>query len=273
MGLGVLRAMGVNMPFKEAVQVNDPESELAAAINDHTIPALGKVVRVTSHFLVTPSLESNSDEISIEKSKQSAREAWLGNRSRGGGLLLDLMPHITNMTNLIGNGLEIDKIETSVQSVNTGKPGEYKTICRENGNLTYIDDNGHEVQTVEDRAKVIGTMKNGAEFEFEVGRFATNNEHFLELEDENGRVLRVEYKHPYQTTLKGKDGELLGSATMEIDPYCLIAAHMMEHFTSDSKFPLFADVQLQTIRDIIRMDDIARSHLAEEKSAERSFSR
>lgn len=231
--LGLFALMGVEMPFKEHLRIeHDPNGKLADAIKTCK-PILDKIVKVKGYLLEG----GQTLPATIE-----GRE-WLGDLKQGGGMLLDLMVHLTNITNMLD--LKIKSISSAWLGVNEGIRGKYRPI-----------DSG-EFETAEDFAKVEGTATNGAEVEFAVGKFAKEHDRYLLLEDENGYALRLAFTSDNSVEWRDANGDFLGKVNLLADPYFLTMTHAIEHLTKGNG-AMFYEPQRESVLKIEEMQKIGR---------------
>jgi predicted dehydrogenase len=237
MGLAMTSLMGVNMPYKNTLEiVSDETGKIAEALRTGT-PLIERVKRVVGHYMMGATTVGGTVEGRV----------WLDNRRAGGGMLTDLMPHFTNNCALMG--MRVHTISSSELKMKTDLPGVYTPIAK------------GDTESTEYYAKVTGTLTNGADFEFEVAKYAAKNDLFLELEGGSGEKLRLDYLPPNRknsVTFLGSDGGVQGEVKTTIDPYFLTISHALEHFDSREMGALFFSEQAETVRVMERMDEVGR---------------
>ncbi len=199
-------AGGVKMPFMDVVNIeNDPTGKIAESIEKHIPLINGKIIKITGRYIQKAAGAGGTVD----------HRPWLRSVKEGGGVIIDMMTRLFNISQLIG----LKNIEPKTCDKHSYAGRNNKIRLRDIPNLA------------EDHAKVTGTM-DGAEFDFEVGKYAAENNLHYTIEYDSGDVLKLEWLPPNRKNRVTwtKNGEIQGSVFTDIDPYLLIVLDALTHF-------------------------------------------
>ncbi len=198
-------AGGIKMPFMDALNVeNDPTGKIADSIKNNTSLISGKIIKITGRYIQKASGAGGTME----------HRAWLKDPKQGGGVMRDMMTRLFNISQLIGTK-DIKPTSCELKRFDHGE-GVFKNL----GNWP----------AAEDQAKVIGIM-DGIPFDFEVGKYAAENNLHYTIEYDSGDVLKLEWLPPNRKNRVtwAKNGEIQGSVFTDVDPYLLIVIDALTH--------------------------------------------
>lgn len=231
--LGLFSLMGIEMPFKEHLRVEQDDNSALRRSIDSGKPLLGKIKKIEAHLLEGGDVSAATIE---------GRE-WLGELSQGGGMLFDLMVHLTNLAHILGSS--IDALDAVRLGVRTEERGVYSPIEL------------HDWTTAEDFAQVSGTMVDGATFDFVVGKYAKEHNRYVLLEDENGTKLKLSFTTDNSVEWIDANGKIKGKVVLLADPYMLTMVDAIEHLTK-GKGPRFYQTQRESVIMIEKMHAVGR---------------
>ncbi len=229
-------AGGVKMPFMDAVNIeNDPAGKIAESIKNNTPMINGKITKITGRYIQKASGAGGTTD----------HRPWLKDPKQGGGVMRDMMTRLFNISQLIGmqdinpETCELKRFDQADQS--------FKNL----GNWP----------TAEDHARVTGKM-DGAEFDFEVGKYAAENNLHYTIEYDSGEVLKLEWLPPNRKNRVTwtKNGEIQGAVFTDIDPYLLIVLDALTHFRKVGICHMYLEEQLESVRIIANAAALGRNN-------------
>jgi len=141
--------------------------------------------------------------------------AWLTKVASGGGMLLDLMVHFTNIFLLLG--YSFDKLSSCAL---------YKNIDGQLGCFTPLDSDA----ICEDRAEVRGFLNGHIPFSFEVSKYAERQDRWLKFHDRDNRQLVMRFDlHNTLEIISPNSDEPKAEICLRVDPYLLTMSEAL-HF-------------------------------------------
>ena len=248
-----LRLMGVPMPYKDSVTItkdNTKDKKFTKSIEE-AIPFFKKdeISAVYCNFK-----EQGADSL-LER-------PWLRDKKAGGGVLLDLQVHVSNLLNLMG--LEL----TDISSVYAGKyictdskmPDPYRVLdetdmkTRQRGIFEPL-----EIDDVEDAVIVTGKINGNIPAHFEVAQYMENRANNIIIEGKNSQRIRITIDDfDKKVELLDKNNKVLAEARSYPRSYSLMLHHAQTYFNDKetNKTPMFYDVQKKTLQQIFTIKDI-----------------
>ncbi len=227
-------AGGVNMPFLDALKIeNDPSGKIAESFTNHTPLINGKIKKIIGRYIQRASGAGGTTE----------HRPWLRDAREGGGVMGDMMTRLFNISQLIG----LTKIEPKTCDKHSYVGKDNKMKVKDVPNLA------------EDHAKVTGTI-DGVPFDFEVGKYAEENNLHYTIEYEAGDVLKLEWLPPNRKNRVTwtKNGEVLGSVFTDVDPYLLIIIDALNHFENKKEGHMYFAEQVESVRVLSEAAAIGR---------------
>lgn len=254
-----LRLMGVPMPYKDSVTItkdNTPDKKFTKSIENAT-PFFKKdeISAVYCNFK-----EQGADSL-LER-------PWLRDRKAGGGVLLDLQVHVSNLLNLMG--LEL----TDISSVFAGKyaykdskmPDPFRILqesdmkTRQRGIFEPLEEGD-----VEDSVILTGKINGKIPAHFEVAQYMENRSNNIIIEGKNSQRIRITIDDfDKKVELLDKNNQVLAEARSYPRSYSLMLHHAQTHFNDPetNKTPMFYDVQKKTLQQIFTIKDIIDRQIA-----------
>ena len=115
----------------------------------------------------------------------------------------------------------------------------------------------------EDHAKVTGIMGD-AEFDFEVGKYAEENNLHYTIEYDSGDVLKLEWLPPNRKNRVTwtKNGEIQGAVFTDVDPYLLIILDALTHCRKAGVSHMYFAEQIKSVEIIGKAAELSRAHLS-----------
>lgn len=241
--VAALEKQAVNVPFSDAVSIDDPQGAFATF-------DLRDVVEINGRFV-----EEGSNPLSDLKRTATGR-SWLFDFKCGGGILYDMAVHPLNVLAVLGFRL-ID-----IKNVYLGKPtdtlGHYERFGKESQepNPTgEIYGRGEIMMRIEGGRQDIKTT-------IEAAKGARENDGMIELKDSKGRVLRWEMFPEggvgSYVEMRVKEG-IIAKAWMEADCYSLVFESITRFVKEGEPVALYYQEQAATFRGITAMHEYARS--------------
>lgn len=218
--LGLLSLMGIEMPFKEHLKIEQDYGHALRNAMDTGKPLLGNIRKIEASLL-----EGEGSAGTIQ-----GRE-WLGDIKQGGGMLFDLMVHLTNIAGMLD--LSVDTIDKVYLGTRTDERGKYNPLSLYNWD------------TAEDFAQVQGKTSNSIPIKFAVGKYAKAHDRYVLLEDAIGAQLKLSFTTDNSVEWIDKNGTIKGKVILLADPYMLTMVDAAEHLTKGGG-PRFFQV-LETI--------------------------
>lgn len=254
-----LRLMGVPMPYGDSVTItkdNTPDKKFTKSIENAT-PFFKKyeISAVYCNFK-----EQGADSL-LERQ-------WLRDRKAGGGVLLDLQVHVSNLLNLMG--LEL----TDVSSVFAGKyaykdskmPDPFRILqendikTRQRGIFEPLEEGD-----VEDAVIITGKINGTIPAHFEVAQYMENRSNNIIIEGKNSQRIRITIDDfDKKVELLDKNNQVLAEARSYPRSYSLMLHHAQTYFndTKTNKTPMFYDTQKKTLQQIFTIKDIIDRQIA-----------
>lgn len=241
-GIGLFALMGKHMPYKNLLTAHGELSgELSKAV-ESAAPLLRNIERI----------EARSVFIGHETLING--RPWLEQANLGGGVLLDLQVHLSDVFHALG--FEIRKlrhVECRLRPPGLEyKGGEkdptlglYKPLEKDKNNLA-----DGKNKLAEDRAFIQGETTSGATFVFEVGQFAESKDraNYFQVTDENEKTLKLYFDHPYKVEYIDKQNKVIGSLEQKADAVLLMMHHALSYFHSnEDNIPMFYHEQRASI--------------------------
>jgi len=232
-----------DIPFKGHIKVTEDPTGKLQEIIDSGQSIIGEVASIEGSLVEGQGNVVDTSGVAHLNAGTIEHRKWLGVRESGGGMLLDLLVHLNNGTQVMGHEM------TTVDSVFLGKhtdlAGKYDPI--ENG----------DHKTAEDYAEVSGTTKDGVKIKFTLGKFAKENKKGMLAKGKNGSSIRVDYSGTNTVTVFDKNGLVVGKAEISSDPFTLAEAHGLEHITKE-KGPKNYDWQRKSVLLIQKLQEMVR---------------
>jgi len=241
--VGLFALMGKHMPYKNLLTASS--RELDKAIKS-VKPLLRNIKKVEAR------------NVFIGHKNLICGRNWLGEASSGGGVLLDLQVHLSDVFHALGFEIEeLTQVECQVRprelnSSYTGGEGDL-TLGQYRPRMKCEN-------LAEDRAFMRGKTTSGAAFEFEVAQFAASKDqaNYIQLTDEDGKKLKLYFDTQKVQYLNEKD-EVIGEVEQKIDAVLLMMHHALSYFHSDEdNAPMFYHEQRASIEFI---EDVKRLYL------------
>lgn len=225
--LGLLSLVGIKMPFKKFIEIKlDKDEKLLRSIHSNK-QILGEINKIEGCLLEGGNLGTIQ------------HRNWLSEKGQG-GMLLDLMIHLTNIVFMAG--FKISEINNSILYESAEKIGDYKILSEDK---------------VEDLAKVSGIMNNDIEFNFTAGKNAVFSDRWLKFTDKNGYSLELVFNSNNEVFYRYKD-EILGKLLVKLDPYILTMMDAFSFFREEKNFVKYFDIQKNSICAIEDFKDSCR---------------
>jgi predicted dehydrogenase len=225
---GLLALLGKETIHKALLDLRfDTMGDLRAAL-DQAQPLLGRLAKVEARttFIGSQSLVGD--------------RGWLEKSSLGGGVLLDLAVHQTNVLHCLG--LEVEKVERADRRIRPDEPSTPLGVFvpRPAGS-----------DLAEDYADVSGRLRGGAVFSLTVAQFEKEYQDFLILTDENGRSVKMDYVTRTVRVFQGE--ELIGELRCAADPVLLTMHHALSYFASGDTEPMYYQEHRNSVELIERI--------------------
>ncbi|MDR1242473.1 MAG: hypothetical protein LBM00_06810 [Deltaproteobacteria bacterium] len=140
-----------------------------------------------------------------EASGSIEHRAWLGDAKAGGGMLLDLMLHLTNILNMLGLNLE---------TVSMATLGRFDRKTRQFRRLAASSE-------AEDYAEIRGALTGGIPVAMKAGKYSPRHERFVRLRHADGCVTTLHFTKDNIAETVDKNGKRLWQSKLLADPYLL----------------------------------------------------
>jgi predicted dehydrogenase len=231
-------AGGVKMPFMDVVKIeNDPTGKITESIKNNIPLISGKINKITGRYIQKASGAGGAAD----------HRPWLRDAREGGGVMRDLMIRLFNISQLIG----LTNIELKTCDKHSYAGRSNKIRFKDVPNLA------------EDYAKVTGTM-DGVPFDFEVGKYAAENNLHYTMEYDSGDVLKLEWLPPNRKNRVTwtKNGEIQGSVFTDVDPYLLIILDALTHCRKAGVSHMYFKEQVKSVEIIGKAAELSRAHLS-----------
>ena len=226
-----LRLMGVSMPYKEAITIQFDETKNKTFTNSiKTATPLYKQDQIKKVTCKT-----------IEKcTNDFLKRKWLLEKENGGGVILDLQVHISNLLNLMG--LELTKINSI--TAEKFENGHFRPVTK---------------TEAEDRAVVKGLLNNKIPVYMETAQFMNKRDNSIIFEMKDGKKLKI-YTDVFEKKVEliDKNDNVQARAYTVAMPYSLMFHHVQKSFEDKeaNKTPMFYDIQRKTMKQLFAMQEI-----------------
>ncbi|MDL2307129.1 Gfo/Idh/MocA family oxidoreductase [Desulfovibrio sp. OttesenSCG-928-C06] len=173
-------------------------------------------------------VEAQILEGGCEKSGTIEHRNWLTIKSAGGGMLLDLLIHITNILNLLG--LHLESVSNSSHKYFSHESGKYEPIVQND--------------RAEDYAGVEGYLTGDIPVKLRVGKYAAEHSRYIKLHHANGDITALYFEKKNFAHLINAKGDIPWYSELKVNPYLLtmrdaltfFKANQSKKYSSDSKF-------------------------------------
>jgi predicted dehydrogenase len=237
--IGLFALMGKHMPYKNLLTAHGELSgELSQAVTSGA-PVLNNITRIDARAIF------------VGHENLLNRRGWLEYADQGGGVLLDLQVHLSNLFHALGFQVEeICHVECRV------RPSWLNDDIETRLALGLYRQRVKNEELAEDRAFMYGRTTSGATFVFEVAQFAEQKDqaNYFQVSDSEGKSLKLYFDHPYKVELLDSQKNVLGKIEQKADAVLLMMHHALSyiHFDEDNE-PLFYDEQRASIDFIERI--------------------
>ena len=231
-------AGGVKMPFMDVVKIeNDHTGKIAESIKNNIPLINGKLKKVTGRYIQKASGAGGTTD----------HRPWLRDAREGGGVMRDMMTRLFNISQLIG----FKNIEP--------KTCDKHSYAGRNNKIRFKD----VPNLAEDHAKVTGLM-DGVEFDFEVGKYAAENNLHYTIEYDSCDVLKLEWLPPNRKNRVTwtKNGEVQGAVFTDVDPYLLIVLDALTHCRKVGVSHMYFEEQVKSVEIIGKAAERSRAPLS-----------
>lgn len=171
--------------------------------------------------------------------------SWLAQVDSGGGMLLDLMIHLTNILNMLELGLE------DIHQVNL------RFFDKQSQTFKDIKDE----DKTEDYAEVYGTLKGNIPVKLKAGKYAPAHKRYIRFIHSDAHTTTLYFTKKNFAQIKDNRGKLIWHSELMVDPYWLTMYDALEFFYSDhssrDKLYLYWEEQALSIRQIEAVKNIA----------------
>lgn len=257
--LAGLRLMGVPMPYKEAINVEFDKSngQRFSKCIDKAFPYFNKneIESIQCNFT-----EQGADDI-LERQ-------WLWSREKGGGVLLDLQVHASNLLNLMG--LEL----TDVDSVTAEEyPCHYSKMYnpyREKP-LPHIPKMPRgkyrpmEKDEAEDKVTVLGKVNGNIPIDISVAQYEKDRSNNIVIVGKNKQKIKITIDDfDKRVELLNEKDQVIAKASTVARSYALMLHHAQTFFNDKetNKTPMFFDTQKKTLEQIFKIKDMIDEEIA-----------
>ena len=254
-----LRLMGVPMPYKESVNIefdNSTNKKFTTCI-DKAIP-----------FFKNDEIESIQCNFTEQGADDILDRQWLWSREKGGGVLLDLQVHASNLLNLMGLELtDIDSVVAEEYPCHLSKkynPYREKPLPHipkmERGKYRPLAEG-----EAEDKVSVVGRVNKNIPIDISVAQYEKERANNIIIRGKNQQKIRITIddfnKH---VELLDKDDNVISKASSSVRSYALMLHHAQTFFNDKetNKTPMFFDTQKKTLEQIFKIKDIFDEELA-----------
>lgn len=227
-----IRLMGVKMPYKDAITVqfdNSKNKTFSSSIEN------------AEPFYTSNEIKNIVCKTIEQGSENFEKRGWLKNKEAGGGVLLDLQVHISNLLNL--TGLEL----TNIDSVSAKKFNGKEFSSLKDGE-------------VEDRAVIEGKINRTIPVYMETAQYMPKRENYIWIEGKDGNKIKITTDvFDKKTELINENGNIIARAYTVPIPYSLMIHHSQNFFddSATNKTPMFFDVQRKTMKQLFAVQDMA----------------
>jgi len=181
-----------------------------------------------------------------EPSGSIAHRAWLGDVRAGGGMLLDLMIHLTNILNMLG--LRLETVSHAALKRFDTQSWRYEPI--DGGSIA------------EDYAEASGVLAGNIPVTLRAGKYSAAHERYIRLHHQDGCITTLYFTEKNFVQTVDRRTKILWQSELLIDPY-LVAMHDALAFFHDSSMKKdigmarFLEEQALSIRQVDLMKKIA----------------
>ena len=248
-----LRLMGVPMPYKESVNIEFDNSDGKKFTNsiDKAIP-----------FFKNDEIKSIQCNFTEQGADDILNRQWLWSREKGGGVLLDLQVHASNLLNLMGLELtNVDSVQAYEYPCHLSKkynPYREKPLPHipkmERGKYRPLEEG-----EAEDKVTVLGKVKGNIPIDISVAQYEKERSNNIIIEGKNNQKIRITIddfnKH---VELLDADNNVIAKASSNARSYALMLHHAQTFFNDKetNKTPMFFDTQKKTLEQIFKIKDM-----------------
>ncbi|MBQ4078694.1 hypothetical protein IJD15_05885 [bacterium] len=248
-----LRLMGVPMPYKDSVtiDVDNTEDKKFTKSIENAIP-----------FFKEDEISSIYCNFSEQGADSLLDRQWLRDRKAGGGVLLDLQVHASNLLNLMG--LELTDISSVYAGKYPWKDSKMPDPNRENSELAMKTRQRGvfvplEEGDTEDRVIVTGKINDKISAHLEVGQYMKERSNTIIIEGKNSQKVKITIDDfDKRVEVLDKNDKVLARAYSIPCSYSLMLHHAQTFFNDKktNKTPMFFDTQKKTLEQIFTIKDI-----------------
>lgn len=226
-----LRLMGVPMPYKDAITVQFDKTKDKKFTNSiKTATPLYKEDQIKK--VTCKTIEKCTDDFLKRK--------WLQEKENGGGVILDLQVHISNLLNLMG--LELTKINSI--TAEKFENGSFRPVTK---------------TEAEDRAVIKGKLNDKIPVYMETAQFMNERDNSIIFEMKDGKKLKI-YTDVFdkKVELIDRNGKVQARAYTIAMPYSLMFHHVQKSFEDKkaNRTPMFYDIQRKTMKQLFTMQEL-----------------
>ncbi|MBS4760174.1 MAG: hypothetical protein KHX03_05710 [Clostridium sp.] len=229
--LPALRLMGVKMPYKEAVTIQFDDSKDKKFSNS---------IKKAKAFYTPDEIKNIICKTIEHGAEDFEKRKWLKDKSEGGGVILDLQVHISNLLNLMG--LELTDI--NYVSAEKFKDTKFSAVHK---------------NEAEDRAVIKGRLNKKIPVYMETAQYMKNRETYILIEGKDGNKIKISTDvFDKKTELLDKENNVIARAYTVPRPYSLMIHHAQTCFDDPKTkdIPMFFDVQRKTMKQLFTIKDI-----------------
>jgi hypothetical protein len=140
-----------------------------------------------------------------EASGSIEHRVWLGDAKSGGGMLLDLMLHLTNILNMLG--LKLETVSTARLERFDRKTKQFRPLA--------------DSSEAEDYAEALGVLAGGIPITLKAGKYSPRHERFIRLRHADGCATTLSFTKENIAETVDKHGKRLWQGKLLADPYLL----------------------------------------------------
>ena len=180
-----------------------------------------------------------------EPSGSIARRAWLGDVRAGGGMLLDLMVHLTNILNMLD--LRLEAVSHAALKRFNQQNQRYEPI--------------HDGSIAEDYAEASGMLTGNIPVTLRAGKYSAIHERYIRLHHQDGCTTKLYFTGKNFAQTLDRHEKLLWQGELLADPYLLTMYDVLAFFRDSStkkdiSMARFLKEQALSIRQIDMIKEI-----------------
>ncbi|MBR5303549.1 MAG: hypothetical protein IKU37_01825 [Candidatus Gastranaerophilales bacterium] len=245
--IAALRLMGVPMPYKDSVHIEFDNSENKKFTNSvENAIAFFKPDEIKS--IECRFCEQGADDVTERK--------WLQDRSKGGGVLLDLQVHVFNLLNLMGLELtSIDKLEGKKYPYPFNKMHDSNIPPKERERGVFADMRPGEV---EDKVTIKGKINHNIDANYTVAQYMEEREDTITIRGKNSQKIRITVNDfDKKVELLDENDNVIARAGTNLHAYALMLHHAQTHFNDPNtkETPMFFDTQKKSLEQIFEIQE------------------